>query len=279
MWLPWQASALLAVAVAIVALLVPGTTRAGAFGRAFLRELAFVLVLYSLWQYLGSLGTIREDAGFANGRTVYDIERTMHIANEATIERWFLPHSWLVQACNGYYAIVHGPALMVFLVWLFVRHRAAYPKVRNNVVGVTGVCLSMHFIAVAPPRLYPQLGFVDTAKEYGQSVYGSIGQGLSDQMSAMPSVHVAWALIVGVGVLLFSTSRWRWLALVHTVATCIVVVATANHWWLDGIVAALIVGAVALGQRAVGRLLSGAAPAESEAEDALVSSAEPVVTG
>jgi hypothetical protein len=275
-WLPWQASAVLAVVVAVVAVVVPGTSRTGAFGRAFLRELAFVLVLYSIWQYLGSLGTIREDAGFANGRTVYDIERATHIANEATIEGWFLPHSWLVQACNGYYAIVHGPALMAFLVWLFVRHRDAYPKVRNNVAGVTGVCLLMHFIAVAPPRLYPQLGFVDTAKEYGQSVYGSIGQGLSDQMSAMPSVHVAWALIVGAGVMMFSTSRWRWLALLHTAATCIVVVATANHWWLDGIVAALIVGAVALGQRAVGRLLR---PAPQEEVDAWVSSAEPVVTG
>ena len=255
MWLPWQASAVLAVVVAIAALAVPGRTRAAAFGRAFLRELAFVLVLYSIWQYLGAIGTVREDAGFANGRTVYDIERMMHIANEARIESWFLPHSWLVQACNGYYAIVHGPALMVFLVWLFVRHRATYPKVRNNVVGTTGVCLFMHFIAVAPPRLYPELGFVDTAKEYGQSVYGTVGQGLSDQMSAMPSVHVAWALIVAAGVVMYSTSRWRWLALLHLAATCIVVVATANHWWLDGIVAALIVAAVALAQRAVGRAL------------------------
>jgi hypothetical protein len=245
----------LAVGVALVALLVPVVTRAGTFVRAFLRELSFVLVLYSIWQYLGAIGTIREDAGFANGQTVFDIEQRMHIANEATIEHWFLPHSWLVQACNGYYALVHGPALMIFLVWLFVRHRAVYPRVRNNVVLTTAVCLCMHFIAVAPPRLYPQLGFVDTAKEYGQSVYGTVGQGLSDQMSAMPSVHVAWALIVGVGVYLYSTSRWRGLALLHTAATCIVVVATANHWWLDGIVAALIVGAIALGQHVVGRWL------------------------
>ena len=64
-------------------------------------------------------------------------------------------------------------------------------------------------IAKSAKIIATQLGFVDTAKEYGQSVYGSIGQGLSDQMSAMPSVHVAWALIVGVGVGLYGTSRWR----------------------------------------------------------------------
>jgi hypothetical protein len=254
-WLPWEASAVLAVVVALVAFALPRTARGWSFAKAFLCELSFVLVLYSIWQYLAAIGTIREDAGFANGRTVLDIERALHIANEARIESWFLPHSWLVQACNGYYAIVHGPALMVFLVWLFVRHRAAYPKVRNNVAGVTGVCLFMHFIAVAPPRLYPELGFIDTGKVYGQSVYGTVGQGLSDQMSAMPSVHVAWALIVGAGVVMYSTSRWRWLALLHTAATCIVVVATANHWWLDGIVAAVIVGAIALLQRLAGRVL------------------------
>jgi hypothetical protein len=252
-WLPWQASAVLAVIVAISTLLAPHASGAWSSVRPFLRELSFVLVLYSIWQFLGSIGTVREESGFVNGRTVLDIERTFHIANEAAIERWFLPHSWLVQASNGYYAIVHGPALIVFLVWLFVRHRPAYPKVRNTVVWVTGICLGMHFLAVAPPRLYPELGFVDTAKVYGQSVYGTVGQGLSDQMSAMPSVHVAWALIVGFGVVQFSTSRWRWLALLHTVATCIVVVATANHWWLDGIVAALILAAVVLVQRGIGR--------------------------
>jgi len=104
-------------------------------------------------------------------------------------------------------------------------------------------------VAVAPPRLYPELGFVDTAKLYDQSVYGTIGHGLSDQMSAMPSIHVAWALIVGIGTVTISKSRWRWLALVHIALTLWAVVATANHWWLDGIVAGMIVAVVLAWQR------------------------------
>ena len=250
MWLPWQAAMVIAVGTAAFALLTRRATSRGlAFASRFCQEFSLIAVLYSIWQILGSLGTIREADGFANGRTVYDIERSLHIANEAAFERWFLPHPIWVQLCNGYYALIHVPALAVFLIWLFVRHRSHYPRIRNTVALVTGVCLCIHFVAVAPPRLYPELGFVDTAKEYGQSVYGTIGHGLSDQMSAMPSIHVAWALIVGVGAVMISTSRWRWLALVHTALTIVAVTATANHWWLDGIVAGLIVAVVLAWQR------------------------------
>lgn len=250
MWLPWQPAMALAVVAAAFGGAVRGArTRRWSFAGRFSRELALVLVLYAIWQILGSLGTVREADGFAHGRRVYDLERTLHIANEGAVERWFLPHPLWVQLCNVYYAIVHVPALIAFLVWLFVRHREHYPRIRNTVALATGVCLCIHFVPVAPPRLYPELGFVDTAKLYGQSVYGTIGHGLSDQMSAMPSIHVAWALIVGIGTVTISSSRWRWLAVVHTGLTVLAVVATANHWWLDGVVAGAIVVAVLAWQR------------------------------
>ena len=94
---------------------------------------------------------------------------------------------------------------------------------------------------MAPPRLLPELGFVDTAHLFGQSVYGAVvGEGSFDQLSAMPSVHVGWAVAIGLAVVLVSTSRWRWLVLAHPIITIYVVVVTANHWWLDGIVAVAI---------------------------------------
>ena len=250
MWLPWQPATVLAMGAAAFGLCARrATTRRLLFAGRFSQELALILVLYAIWQILGSLGTIREADGFANGRLVYDIERTLHIANEAAVEGWFLPHPVWVQLCNGYYALIHVPALAGFLVWLFVRHRDQYPRIRNTVALVTGICLCIHFVPVAPPRLYPEIGFVDTAKVYGQSVYGTIGHGLSDQMSAMPSIHVAWALIVGLGTVTISASKWRWLVFVHTALTLLAVTATANHWWLDGIVAGLIVAVVVASQR------------------------------
>ena len=67
---------------------------------------------------------------------------------------------------------------------------------------------------------------------------------MADQLSAMPSVHVGWALIVGLGVVHISRSRWRWLALLHPLVTVLVVVVTANHYWMDGILEVGILAAV-----------------------------------
>ena len=58
----------------------------------------------------------------------------------------------------------------------------------------------------------------------------------------MPSIHVGWAAVVSFGIVAVSTSRWRWLALLHVIITMIVVSATGNHWWLDGIVAIALLG-------------------------------------
>jgi hypothetical protein len=104
---------------------------------------------------------------------------------------------------------------------------------------------------VAPPRLLPGTGLVDTAVRYGQSVYSWHGGFNADEFSAMPSVHVGWALIVAVAVTTASRSRWRWLAAGYPMLTLLVVVVTANHFWLDGIVAGLLVALVLTVQRLI----------------------------
>ena len=97
--------------------------------------------------------------------------------------------------------------------------------------------------------MFSDLGFVDTAIRYNQSVYGIGGSGFADQLSAMPSVHVGWAVLVGVFVIKISPSPWRWLVLVHTGLTILIVTVTANHWWLDGIVAVMLLGVAMVVER------------------------------
>jgi hypothetical protein len=127
-------------------------------------------------------------------------------------------------------------------------HRDPYPHWRNALVLVTAGCLAIRFVRVSPPRFLPDLGYVDLATRVGYSIYPQdVSQGVSDQFAAMPSIHVAWAVLVSVGIVTVSTSRWRWLFLSHVVVTMLVVVATGNHWWLDGIVAvALLPGGLFL---------------------------------
>jgi hypothetical protein len=177
-----------------------------------------------------------------HGRWVWDVERALHLPSELTLQRDVIPHSLLTQACNIFYATVHVPAVIAALVWLFLRHRDHYRWVRNNLAVLTAGCLFLQFIPVAPPRMFPELGFIDTGLRYGQSVYGAGGSGESNQLAAMPSIHVGWAVLVAVGVVVASRSRWRWLVLLHPAFTMYAVMVTGNHWWLDGIVAAAILG-------------------------------------
>jgi len=67
----------------------------------------------------------------------------------------------------------------------------------------------------------------------------------------MPSVHVAWAVIIGIGVVLVSSSRWRWFALAYPVATMIVVVVTGNHYWADGFVGIAVLALAVVFERQV----------------------------
>jgi hypothetical protein len=216
---------------------------------AFARELAIVLVLYALWRVVATVSLVHVDGAIRAGQNIWDVERFFHLPNERSLQDLFLKSPKLIQACNVYYASVHIPSMMAFLVWLWVRHRDHYPPVRNVVALTTLWCLAIQLIPVAPPRLVPALHIQDTPAMFGQTVYPSFGKAGPAQLSAMPSVHVAWAVIIGVAIVLASTSKWRYLAIAHPVFTMIVVVVTGNHFWADGIVAVAVLAVAVLFER------------------------------
>lgn len=244
MWLPWQPALAMGLVLGGVAVAGQGwQDRRAVVVRAFAHELALVLGLYALWRIAGRLSVMSVDHALDRGRTVWDLEQGLHLPSELALQQAVLPHPIVVQAANLYYAVAHVPAVILVLLWAFIWHREPYGRIRNVLALLTGACLLVQLVPVAPPRLVPDLGFVDTAHLYGQSVYGAVGTGVSDQLSAMPSVHVGWAVLVGAAVVLVGTSPWRWVVLAHPVITVVVVAATANHWWLDGVVAAVILAA------------------------------------
>lgn len=208
------------------------------------REFALVAGLYAVWRLARMLPLATASGAMERGRDIDRLQHALHLPTELALQRFVLRHDWLGDPTTYYYAMLHVPALVAFLIWLFVRHREAYPHWRNGLALVTGACLVIRFVRVAPPRFFPDLGYEDLTHHYGISVYGSdLGSGVSDQFAAMPSIHVAWAAVVSFGVVSASASRWRWVFLLHVVLTTLVVAATANHWWLDGIVAVLLLWA------------------------------------
>ena len=246
-WPTWWHGALLALAGGLVALVARrwpavASTRAGVVAVPAALEIALVSGLYSVWRLARVLPLAHVDGAIERARQLDRLQQQFGMPMELSLQRFVLERDWLAQFTNAYYAIAHVPSLLIFLVWLYVRHREAYPHWRNGLVVLTAFCLVIRFVRVAPPRFLGDLGYVDLSSRFGLSLYGPVGTGVSDQFAAMPSIHVGWAAVVSCGVVAAGTSRWRWLFLLHIVLTMLVVSATGNHWWLDGIVAMGLLG-------------------------------------
>ncbi|SHN42663.1 phosphatase PAP2 family protein [Cryptosporangium aurantiacum] len=234
-------------------LLLPGTSMVASSAgntllRRALREIPLVAVLYLAYMGGRLLASHHTGTAFSHAESVWDFERLIGLPSEYTVQQAALHWSWLVEAMGVYYARVHFPATAAVLIWLFVRRPSAYPWFRWTLALLTGLALIGHVLyPLAPPRMLTGHGMIDTAHVYGQSVYGPVGTGLANQFAAMPSLHVAWAVLVAIALVRTLRSRWRWLAVAHPVITVIVVVVTGNHYWLDGIIGcALLLVALAV---------------------------------
>jgi len=263
-WLEAAVATALVLAVAAAAALArrrSGSPRL-AVTAVFAREAGMLLGLFALWTYAGSKSEVSLAEALRRAAWIWHAERDIGLPSEQALQQAFLPHPLLVEALNWYYAVLHFPVLIGCLVWLSARHRGEYWRVRTLVLLFTAVSLLVQFIPVAPPRMLPLTRMTDTGLAYGQSVYGAHAGIDADQLSAMPSIHIGWALLVALVVVATARTRWRWLALAYPALTTLAVVVTANHFWLDGIAAAVLL-ALAIGvQRAAGpayRALAGAA--------------------
>ena len=155
----------------------------------------------------------------------------------------------LVRAANAYYKYEHFATLAAVVIYLLLWRAARYPWFRRVLVLTTTLGLVGHIVyPLTPPRLRPDFGLVDTGVRFGESVYGADpnNHGLINQYAAMPSLHVAWAVLFALMVLLVARSPWRWLVIPYPLVTTYVVVITGNHYWLDGIVGIAILGVALL---------------------------------
>ncbi|MFJ8107720.1 phosphatase PAP2 family protein [Streptomyces sp. NPDC096132] len=210
------------------------------------RELLLVAGLFLVYKFGRQLATGHTAEAFRNAGDVWHAERWLHLPGEGAVQSLLLHGDTLVRVANTYYATVHFPATLAFLVWLYLRRPAHYVWARRVLAAVTAAALVLHLaFPLAPPRMLAAAGLVDTARVYGPSVYGPPQTDhLSNQFAAMPSLHFGWALMVAIGLVVATRSRWRWLWLLHPLVTLLVIVGTANHYWLDAVVAGALLGVV-----------------------------------
>ncbi|SNY87123.1 PAP2 superfamily protein [Nocardia amikacinitolerans] len=229
--------------------------RAAVHGRGgeAIRQLALITVLYLGYRF-GRLITADDTArAYGNAHDLLGVESRLGMLAETTVQAPFLRWDLLAVSANFYYATAHFTVAVGVLLWLWVFRPRHYRLTRNLMVGLTGAGLLLHvLLPLAPPRMLPERGFVDLAALHGQSVYGpSHADGMSNQFAAMPSLHVGWALLLAVAVVAATRTRWRWLALAHPALTTVIVIGTGNHYWLDAIIAVLLLAGTAVLHRMI----------------------------
>ncbi|MGW8887147.1 phosphatase PAP2 family protein [Streptomyces sp. NPDC055749] len=203
------------------------------------RELLLVAGLFLVYKLGRQAANGHVEEAFRNAGHVWDLERAVHLPGEGAVQSLLLHSETLVHLANTYYATVHFPATLLFLVWLYWRRPRHYVWSRRVLAVLTGAALALHLLfPLAPPRMLDAAALVDTGQVYGPTVYGDTPatDSMANQFAAMPSLHFGWAVMVAVGLIVATRSRWRWLWLLHPAATLLVIVGTANHYWLDAVV-------------------------------------------
>ena len=231
---------------------------------AWVREVAIIQAFYYVYQAVRSLadqgsGVTR---AHANARTIVEIEQTLRIFHEQAIQQFFLGWYWFIRVINIYYGTFHFVVTAGLLVWLYMRRAPSYRRMRNLLGATTGLALIGYWaFPLAPPRLYtcnddiPVLGpegptigkcFVDTLEEYGGlwSYTSPAAKAVANQYAAMPSLHFGWALWCAMVFWMYVDGRrGRVLAIAYPALTLFAIVVTANHYFLDAVGGALVLGA------------------------------------
>ena len=209
---------------------------------ALLREILLILGLFLVYRAARLIIAGDDDIALSNAFWVWDVERALRLPDEELLQQWVLQWPDVAKAANWYYVTVHFPITLGFLAWgWWSRPAAEYRWSRRSITLLTGLALVVHVLMpLAPPRMLSGLGFLDTMAVFGPSAYDGSTATLANQFAAMPSIHVGWALLIAVVVVRTLPGPWRWLVVLHPTVTVIVVVATANHYWVDAIAAALL---------------------------------------
>lgn len=207
-----------------------------------------VLIAVSYWTYSLIRNAVPEQptAAMRNADRIWALEQNLGLAFEHAVNHAVNSVTWLIVALNYYYATLHFVVTIGVLVWLFRRHPGRYAATRTVIFLTTGTALLGYYLfPLAPPRLMRGGGFIDTVQVHG--TWGSMASGdladMSNQFAAMPSMHIGWSLWCGITLAMLATAAWvRVLGVLYPVATLFVIVATANHFWLDAVGGVLCLG-------------------------------------
>ncbi|HEU5423783.1 MAG TPA: phosphatase PAP2 family protein [Nitrolancea sp.] len=213
--------------------------------RARVGLLEFALLVTTFMLYFATRGVAagKEAVAFGHAHTVMGLEQRLGLFREMGIQTVVLTVPAVTRLLNFVYAYTHLTALILFGIWVFCWHHDAYRNVRNTFLVILFTGLAIYIIyPLAPPRLFPYTGFVDTLKLYSGINYDQPSLAtLYNPFAAMPSLHVGFAVFVGMGLIRVGKRKLYWIpGIIFPLLMATAVVGTANHYILDALAGTLL---------------------------------------
>jgi hypothetical protein len=248
-----------------------------------LLELLLIRVTYAAYQQVrlaatGGSNSAGRATAEEHGRQILDLEQWLHIDVEHWANHAVVKVDWLRNFFDFYYESFHFVVPLSVLAVLYWRRPGDYRWARASLGFTTLLALVGFWLyPLAPPRLMPGLGVIDTVhgvQDFSKPDYGTL-TALTNQYAAMPSLHFGWSLWCGVVIAIIAPRWWmKGLGLLHPLFTVSAIVATGNHWVLDAAGGAAVVaggfGLSYLFQGPRARVVAVVAEADAERADRLV---------
>jgi membrane-associated phospholipid phosphatase len=200
------------------------------------RQLGILVLVDVAYELVRGIADGQRAVAIAHGQQVIELEQSLHTFFEPKLQAFFLPAHWLIDFSNQVYLNAQFSIALGFLIWLYLFRNEYYYFVRNMFVVSMGLALVGYTLfPTAPPRMFPEHGFVDTITDFSKVNHdSSLAKIFINPFAAVPSMHCAFALMIG-GTGLRVCRHWLpkafWAAWPLLIAW--VVIVTANHFWFD----------------------------------------------
>lgn len=239
------------------------------------RQIGLLILVDLAYETVRGIADGQRAIAFVHGEQIMDLERATGTFFEPDMQAFFLPANWLIDFANQIYMNSQFAVVLGFFVWLYFFRNESFYFVRNMFAVSMGLALIGYTLyPTAPPRLYPEYGFVDTINDFSSVNHDSaLVKLFINPYAAVPSMHGAFALMIGAtGFRLVRHRVTKALCVAWPLLVAWVVIVTGNHYWIDillgwavAIAAALIASHLLARARPEAWSFRGASPREAEA--------------
>ena len=217
-----------------------------------LRQIILFCGAYWLYRIVRGQVDGQTAVAFENARHIVNLERALGLFVEPAVNSWTVAQEWLADTASWLYVNSHFTITTVTLAFLYLRRNERFYFVRNMFMVAMGIALVGYLVfPTAPPRFLPELGFRDSVADF-TGVDTQASNVLFNPFAAVPSMHVAFALMLGLSMASMVKHAWaRVLWWAYPLMVTFVVIATGNHWWFDAFLGAVTAGLSALAAQAL----------------------------